>query len=34
MSKIKGAIVVNSDRCKGCALCRLRWMRGVRHCVS
>lgn len=21
MSKIKGAIVVNSDRCKGCALC-------------
>lgn len=21
MSKIKGAIVVNADRCKGCALC-------------
>ncbi|MCD8209944.1 MAG: 4Fe-4S dicluster domain-containing protein [Prevotella sp.] len=21
MSKIKGAIIVNKDRCKGCALC-------------
>lgn len=21
MSKMKGAIIVNSDRCKGCALC-------------
>lgn len=23
MSKIKGAIVVNTDRCKGCSLCAI-----------
>ncbi len=29
MGKIKGAIVVNTDRCKGCALCVVACPKGV-----